>query len=395
MSEKIALILGAGMSGLSAKKFLEQKGYLVHLIDNKTDKHLSIDLVHSADLTVVSPGVPRENSFYRLLQKHSKKFVGEAELGLVELSKNATIIGVTGTNGKTTLVHCLSYLLNAKALGNIGTPFTSYEAKKGETIISELSSFQIETLIEKTLDVAIITNITPDHLDRYKSYDEYAKTKFHITDALKKGGRFIISKDLYEKHKSCITNKEIQIVFEEDLEKGTSQLSTLCRYLTKDLLTKEEFENKMASFKKPEHRLEYVLTAQGRVFINDSKATNVESTLFGVKSILPKKHIIMGGSEKGLDYHDLIDLARENVAFVYLIGQCKEKMQTALQDKIPSAFYRDLEEAMRAAFSKAKPGEVVLLSPAAPSFDAFKNFEHRGQVFKQLASQIQKEGNVE
>ncbi|MCH9630325.1 MAG: UDP-N-acetylmuramoylalanine--D-glutamate ligase [Chlamydiia bacterium] len=404
--EKKALILGLGISGTAAKDFLESRGYLVYLIDNKHDKHLSIDLVKSVDLAVVSPGVPRENSFYKLICKYAKNFVGEAELGLSNISKDdkdTRVIAVTGTNGKTTLCLFLEHLLSAKALGNVGIPFTRYfeMQERRETIIAELSSFQLETLRSKVFDAAIITNITPDHLDRYNSFDEYARAKLSIADCIKKGGKLILQREVFLKYKNDIDQRGIDVIYiddlmhefpSDDMESPIGKQSyAIAKEIAGEAFSSVVFDKKLRTFKKPLHRLESFANLKEVRFVDDSKATNIESVLFAAKSILAKKHIIMGGSDKGLDFSQLLSLTKEGVVAIYAIGDCAKKIQLALQEKIPVTLYRNLEEATLAAFKLAKPNDVVLLSPGCPSYDQFDNFEHRGNVFKQCVHKIQKE----
>ncbi|PCI94401.1 UDP-N-acetylmuramoyl-L-alanine--D-glutamate ligase [Candidatus Aerophobetes bacterium] len=404
--KKKALILGLGVSGSAAKDFLVKMGYRVFIVDNKNDKHLSIDLVKSVDLAVISPGVPKENSFYKLICKYAKNFVGEAELGLLNIFKedNKTkIIAVTGTNGKTTLCLFLEHLLSAKALGNVGIPFTRYleMQERNKTIIAELSSFQIETLKAKVIDTAIITNISPDHLDRYKDFDEYARSKLFIAACIKKGGKLILPKEIFSKYKTETFQNDIKVIFIEDLMKIYTcedvenpigiEAFIIAKEIAGDAFLNEVFLEKLKTFKKPPHRLEIFANISGISFVDDSKATNIESTLFAAKSILAKKHIIMGGSDKGLDFNQLLSLTKEGVVAVYAIGDCAKKIQLALQEKMPVTLYRNLEDATLAAFKLAKSNDVVLLSPGCPSYDHFDNFEHRGRVFKQCVYKIQKE----
>lgn len=419
--QKKALVFGLGKSGLAASKYLHKIGFSVFGFDDKKVEDLPeyISFVNSLEkeflesitVAIYSPGIPKENPNFQTILKYCKIVEGEAEFGLQRIAPYAKeIIGITGTKGKTTLTSFISHVLNGKALGNVGFPFTEYlclEEKK-EPIAAELSSFQIESLKTKSLDQGVITNISPDHLDRYKDCKEYAFVKVQMASFIKEGGKLFLPKDLFIEFASFLQNLPLQFFFVEkvldDFSKSAlftkikkecsekllgMEMLALARALTQDV-SDADFLSAIHTFEKPLHRMEFVTTISGVAFINDSKATNIESVFYGVRQVGKPKHLIMGGSDKGLDFSGLSDLTKENVKKVYAIGECAKKIQIALQEKIPVGLYSSLEEAVYAAFFSAKPNESVMLSPACASYDQFKSYAHRGDTFKQIVEELQK-----
>jgi len=364
-----ALVLGLGISGKAAKDFLEKRGWSVVGVDDKYAPQ-EIENIAEFDLFVPSPGISQKHPLYKKAIEAALPIKGEAQLALEEIKQ--LCIGVTGTNGKTTTVklieHCLNYAgKKAKALGNVGEPLTAYSGD--EILIVELSSFQLETIDAKVFDLGVILNITPDHLDRYESFEEYAKAKAHLQFCIKEGGDLLI-------HQSVDRS-----FFSEPLEIFEGEAAwPICKRLGMD---EKIFLEACRSFVKPLHRLEFVTQIEGINYFNDSKATNVAAVLHGLKTVGGKVVLIAGGLDKGLSFETL-ETAKNQLSHVIVFGQAREKIANALQHLVEVHQAGTVEEAVEIARDLAKAGESVLFSPGCASFDAYKNYEKRGEEFKQL-----------
>ena len=274
MNKERALVIGAGVSGRGATQLLLKKGYEVIVID-RTPQEIEGATFYlegtpvEADLVVLSSGVSRSHP------QAKGKVIGEAELAFQTLKNR--MIGITGTNGKTTVTLLVTHLLNAcgiksRAVGNVGLSLAGYavDPDPEEVLVVELSSFQLETLMTPSLDVALITNITPDHLDRYPSFEAYQETKLHIGKLVKEGGIFFDHRDSY------LHLTKSHRYWDEIGSANVLSAWKICDWLGIKL---EAFNSALATFKKPAHRMEFVRRYQGITFINDSKGTNVESVL--------------------------------------------------------------------------------------------------------------------
>jgi len=394
---KKALVIGYGVSGKGAEKLLKHLNYQVEIADQVVtvpDQHF--------DLGVLSPGIPGSHPVPMELRKRGVPVIGEAELALRHLS--GTCIGVTGTNGKTTLTQFLAHVLKGKALGNVGESLAAYAVNpvQNEILVVELSSYQLETLERRALDFAIITNITPDHMDRYASFEAYAKTKWHIVDCLKEGGICFVPKELEGVRKNQILKHDRYQMIEKDsylqltskegywtkLDQVTLSLAfAVCQRLG---VSEKTFLDALATFEKPPHRLEYVCELDGVTFINDSKGTTPEATLYALKSIPKSVLLIAGGDSKGLTFEIWKEGLGKKVKAVFVIGEAGTKLKEMLTPFYEVHQIATLEEATVQAYQVAKSGVTILLSPGCASFDQFKNYAHRGEVFKNSIQQLRR-----
>ena len=455
--DKKGIVFGAGLSGLGAKELLEKNGYKVYLIDDKvaTPSAEGIRLLNEekVEFIVKSPGIPWKAELLKVAKKKGVKIISEIDLAYKYVDKNIKIISFTGTNGKTTTSTKMAELLNfagfrAKLAGNAGFSFAKLVADKEELdyIVLELSSYQLENNPQIHSNIAGIINLTPDHLTRYDSVEDYYITKFAIFDKQTGDDFALINLDdevfaeLYERRE--INEKmKAQKVYLSKETKGTVFVYKNNIRIMKDLSKRvDEFQNfgekideiseillkteelslkgrhnlenmlflissgkilnvenkKIAEFLKStnalEHRLENFFVKENTTFINDSKGTNVESTLKAIDSFNNSIIMILGGDDKKIDNMPLIKRVKEKVDFVYLIG---DNAQILIDDmeKIGYKNYKNLETVENVLnylkenvdFSQ---NQTVLFSPATSSFCQFKSFEHRGKVFKELTQEI-------
>ena len=342
------LVLGLGISGKAALKELGNSAI-------GTDDRKPVDFSwEEIDRVIVSPGIPPEHKHYVEAKKRKIPVIGEAQFALEKWEGKA--IGITGTNGKTTLTLFLTHLFNlagipAQAVGNVGTPIC--EAEKGKFLIVELSSFQLETMEGPLLDVAIILNIEPDHLDRYPNFAAYKEAKMRIKNCVKPGGKFF---------------------FEQTPAKKIAQLYGI---------SDEVFAEAEKTFTKPPHRLEKFATIGGIDYIDDSKGTNIAATIHAVKSIDTPIVLIAGGLPKEKSFAAWKEAFGSKVKKVIAIGTAKEQIAKDLTGTCEVTLAPDIASAVKEASTSAKTGETVLLSPGCASFDAFKNYAARGEAFKE------------
>lgn len=428
---KSVCILGLGISGCSAAKYLLSQGALVYVVDDRWDtiqhqepiqKLLTLGACQTETLPagieflVVSPGVPRTHPLYVSAINQEVQVVGEAELALGVLAKTHPCIGITGTNGKTTVTLLIEYLLNtcgipAKALGNSGVPLTSSLLEKypAETVIvAELSSFQLETLQTPVLDTAILLNITYDHMDRYFSFEEYLRTKVHLFDCLKPEGKGYVEERCFQKFSNFLAEYDLKrfgiessdylSVRNSHLETPTSShrlpeihltqsdhdLENLMAALTAVLpfISVQEALDALPTFKKPSHRLEFVKEIKGITFIDDSKATNVDAVVRAIESISSPIILIAGGVDKGGSYQPWLKAFQNKVKAICTIGEAAKKIELELGNEVPIYSFEGLVEAVAFAASIAKQNDCVLLSPGCSSYDQFTSYVQRGMVFQ-------------
>lgn len=402
---KRVTVVGFGSSGLASANLLYSLGARVWVTDNKdnpqqqanlsklSSKRVKVELgrhtktfIKDKDLVVISPGVP-DDALPVLWAKDFKiPIISEIELawGLCP----GKVIAVTGSNGKTTVTTLISRILEAKGenvftCGNIGNPFSGEVAKIREKdfVSLEVSSFQLEHIKGFKPKIAVILNFTPNHLDRYKDVKEYLKAKKRIfmnqdeTDYLILNNHDPVLRGLAQETKS----KVIYFCETKDLNPNQSAVLAVGKILGIDENT---ILNVFKEFKGIEHRLEFVTELNNIKFINDSKATTVDSCIWALKNINNPIVLIAGGKDKGLDYNPILDLAREKVKVVVLIGEAREKLRYAFMKYLSIEEADTLEEAVGVAYSKARPGYCVLFSPMCSSFDMFSNYEERGKCFK-------------
>lgn len=433
------LIIGMGISGQAAAKLLLTKGHSVIGVDSRHAElgaHLQESISQGLklqsdkepiffgdiDLVVVSPGISVKHPLYIAAKGENKKILTEIELGCHYLS-NQRIIGVTGTNGKTTVTLLIEHILkftgnNAIALGNVGLALCSKVLDLGpdDIVVLELSSYQLESLDKKILDVGLLLNITPDHLDRYGTMEAYAKAKANMQKCIKDGGLFLAEENTFAQFSSCFQKNPLQLFgyqasshFSTDLEKmyfpngqswelpanykGKRSLhlenllaaSSAC--FAMGILPSEVFQS-LATFSLPNHRIQFVRELHGVAYYDDSKGTNVEAVKRAVE-ILPNSIILIaGGVDKGESYSYWREAFQNKVKCICAIGQAKEKIKADLQSNIEVLTFNDLKEAVIYASSIAKRQDSILLSPGCSSFDMFRDYAHRGKEFQNIVNSL-------
>ncbi len=435
-NKKIA-VLGLGVSGQSAARFLRKLGAKVICVDQDIAQagpqalyQEGFELIAeqnwdaNCELAVVSPGISLTHPLCQRLAKNGIELIGEIELAARELDQPC--IGITGTNGKTTVTLLVAHILNcagiqACALGNVGTPLTqALLEKKHERVIFviELSSYQLESMSTACLDAGVILNITPDHLDRYNySMEEYAKAKCRIQRLLRPNSPLFAFQSVIDEFGKqlrmdtciaygysdscayCLTPRGIEYRGEIELAYPASLLRlaphdyenfaaayALCK---KYGVSKEKFLLGLRSFKKPPHRIEFVSEVAGVKYYDDSKGTNVDAVIKAVESMPANVVLIAGGLDKGSPFKHWVSGFNGKVSHIFAIGQAAATIQEQLKGKLTVDICSSLEEAVLSASKKASPGECVLLSPGCASTDMFKNYAHRGEVFKQTVLQLQ------
>jgi len=441
LKDKRVLVVGLGKSGVASALFLKANGARVSVSDTKSGDELRNEIpvlldhgitvetgghgertFRGQDLIVVSPGVPVDAPL--LVQARS---LGEAVIGEIELAAQflpGPIVAITGSNGKTTTTTLTGEILVAGGLptlvgGNIGTPAISLveRAKPESVIVLEVSSFQLETIQTFRPKVAVVLNVTPDHLDRHKTLEVYVDAKARIFEN-QQGEDFAV---LNANDPICVTmaartqaqvfwfsrqkevkqgawvregnilfrngsrQREIMLVSEIPL-KGAHNLENVLAAACAGALmgcSPEVIRQAVMAFKAVEHRLEFVATIRGVDYYNDSKATNVDATIKALESFPANIHLILGGKDKGSDYTVLNDLLRQRVKRVYTIGAAAGKIESQIKGT-EVVHAETLENALRKANAAAQSGDVVLLAPACASFDQFKSYEHRGRWFKEI-----------
>ncbi|MFN7170627.1 MAG: UDP-N-acetylmuramoyl-L-alanine--D-glutamate ligase [Candidatus Omnitrophota bacterium] len=413
---KKVLVLGLGKSGLSSAKVLKRLGSEVWVSEIKDtpffrDMALKLQIegikvelgrhseefMKGKDLIVISPGVPSDLFLVKKEKERGVPVISEIELGY--LLSSSPIIAITGTNGKSTVTTLIGKVLEKAGLsnvvcGNIGNPFTGEleRLNSQDYVILEVSSFQLENIVSFKPYIAIILNITPDHLDRYHSFEEYVATKERIflnqnsDDYLVLNYGDTVVRDFSKKAKSKV------VFFNEEKEKSEfteNQMVVLkvCAILG---IPEEIVFSIFQSFPGLPHRCEFVAEIDGVKFINDSKATNIHSTHYSLSSFGEKVILIAGGRDKGQDFTPILEWLKERVKYLLLIGEGAEKIGKAVGDSIPKERCKHLEEAVEYAYAIAQRGDVVLLSPMCASFDMFENYEQRGEVFKKAVMNLKK-----
>lgn len=430
------LILGFGVSGRGAFDFLIKKGYDVEVLNEeflKKDCDLEEEfldrLFSGLSFIVVSPGICLDVKIIQEARKRNIKIMGELELGCLNISGD--IIAVTGTNGKTTTVSLIYHLLKdfyrkSYLGGNIGIPVTRFcdDVKNDEIVVLECSSFQLETVQGFKPKIAVILNVTEDHLNRHKTMDCYYFCKKKITQNQDENDYLILNADdeflmsnlpktkakiLYfstrkkvigcyiksgciyyndeDKEEKLTSIKNVKLVGEHNLS------NVLASCLAVKIITKSnDFVLNLFTFCGVSHRLEFVKNIKGVQFFNDSKATNIDSALVACKSFKNKINLILGGSDKGYNFDKLFANLPKNVENIAIFGQTKQKIAFSAKKynfknfKICTCF----KDAIMYSYNMAKSGFVVLLSPACASFDSFSNYEERGNVFKKNVEEIAK-----
>lgn len=443
---KRLVVLGGGESGVGTAILGKQKGYdvfvsdsqkiaekykqvlLHHEIDFEENQHTE-NLIFSATVVMKSPGIPDKVTIVKKLVEKGIPVISEIEFA--GQFTEATIIGITGSNGKTTTTMLTHHILKNAGLnvgmgGNIGKSFAQLVSEESfENYVLELSSFQLDGIENFNNHIAILTNISPDHLDRYDyDYNKYIASKFRITKNQTKNDYLIYDADNEAINNWLQTNKTkatlVPFSVEKELEFGAFlKNNTLTINIQKEIFTmpvsslalkgKHNTKNAMAAtmaaqllkvrkdfikeslenFEGVEHRLEFVAKINGVEYINDSKATNVNSVFYALECMDKTTIWIVGGVDKGNDYNDLLPLVREKVKAIVCLGIDNEKIKSTFGSVVDIIVETaGAEEAVKVAQKLSEKGEVVLLSPACASFDLFENYEDRGRQFKSAVKNL-------
>ncbi|MDP8234677.1 MAG: UDP-N-acetylmuramoyl-L-alanine--D-glutamate ligase [Candidatus Saelkia tenebricola] len=416
MREEFFCIIGLGKSGFSAAELLVKKGIKVKVTDLKNPpslrkkasslKKIGVevelgnhrkDFYKGASLYVVSPGVDKNNPVVEYAKKENLPLISEIELAWMYCPSR--IIAITGTNGKTS-VSTYTYQILKKSgfsvylAGNIGLPFSQIVSslKFKDLIILEISSFQLENIVYFHPYIAVLLNIAPDHLDRYRKIEEYVDIKFNVFRNQIQDDIAILnlSQNIVKKRVESISSNILDV---NDLRNLNMDLNEKFVYSIGRVMGLEEeyliFE--IQKLKKLKHRMENLGAIQGVEFINDSKATNPHSTKWALNSISKEVVLIAGGRDKKTDFKLLQDEFSEKVKAMVLIGEAKEKILISLGGFVEVVkLANDLEEAVKIAFDIADPRDTVLLSPMCASFDMFKDYEDRGNKFKKIVQGLKK-----
>lgn len=445
MAKKL-IILGGGESGVGAALLGKQKGYEVLLFDESSLKDgyrnelqnagisffenvIDEKELFSADEVVKSPGIPEKNGWVKKIRQAGIPVISEIELAY-RYKGDSKIIAITGSNGKSTTTSLIYHIckhagLDAALVGNIGYSFAKQVAEDPKPLyVAEISSFQLDDIREFRPDIAVLINITEDHLDRYEyKFENYIRSKFRIAINQTSKDHFIYNMDDevitdYMKRNKIISN-QLPITMKKEVTKGAfikndemkvqngneqvsmsvydfalkgkhNQYNTMAACVAGSTMDirKNKIREAVQTFQSLEHRMEPVATVRGVEFINDSKATNVNSTWYALESMTKPTVLILGGVDKGNDYSLIMELVKEKVKAIVCLGIDNKKIHEAFANEIKLVDTGSADEAVQAAFSLSAPGDAVLLSPACASFDLFKNYEERGARFKDAVKNL-------
>lgn len=451
MGKRIS-VLGMARSGLACAKLLKETGAEVFVseirakellsseisqlkemgIDFETDGH-SAKAILDKEFIVASPGIPLSIPILTQAQNQGIPIFSEIEVAF--WLTDAKIIGITGSNGKTTTVTLVGEILREdkreyRVGGNIGIPFSAIveEVSPDGFLVLELSSFQLERIEEFKPYISSVLNITPDHLDRHPDLQSYTEAKLRILENQGEDDFAVLNADDQNTLRLASFGKCRKTFFsvKEELESGVfvregkvvsrwkgkeseiicireigikgphnlSNASAACAICSILGVGIDAMNRALRSFKGVEHRLEQVAVISGVNFINDSKATNVESVWYALQSVNPPIILIAGGKDKGGDFSKLRELVQKNVKALILLGQAKEKIEDALGDLVPTFDSGSLGEAVRLSLEQASDKDTVLLSPGCASFDMFRDYQHRGEVFKSTVRGLSQKRNA-
>ena len=442
LNGKRVLVVGLGRSGVASALFLKSRGARVTVSDSKSEEQLREQIpalldegiavetgghgertFQNQDLIVVSPGVAADAE--PILQART---LGQSVIGEIELASEflqGEIIAITGSNGKTTTTTLAGEILSKSGLktlvgGNIGTAAVSLvpESSPDSITVLEVSSFQLETIRKFRPKIAVVLNVTPDHLDRHRTFAAYVDAKARVFENQDESDFAVLNADdptcvelagrtraqvFWSSRKHDVAQgafvragqvvfrrngSELPVMPASDIPlKGAHNLENVLAAVSTGFLVGCEaaaIASAVRAFKAVEHRLEHVATVRGVDYYNDSKATNVDATIKALESFLANIHLILGGKDKGSDYTVLNNLLRERVKTVYTIGAAAAKIESQVKDAVKIMSSGTLDNAVKQAAASARPGDIVLLAPACASFDQFQNYEQRGRVFKDL-----------
>jgi UDP-N-acetylmuramoylalanine--D-glutamate ligase len=444
---KMLVVLGAGESGVGAALLGKQKGYDVfvsdggpikdkykrELIDNNIafeEGQHSEEKILSATEVMKSPGIPEKNDMVKKIRANGIPIISEVELAY-RYKGDSKIIAITGSNGKSTCTSLIYHIcktagLDCALVGNIGYSFAKQVAEDPKPLyVAEISSFQLDDIKTFKADIALLLNITEDHLDRYEyQFENYVNSKFKIINNQTGNDFFIYNEDdeviTQRIQTQQLTTNPLPFSMKQEVKKGAyikgdqmmlriqeervsmsiydfalkgkhNQYNTMAAGIAAATLgiRKEKIREAVKTFQSLEHRSEYVATVRGVEFINDSKATNVNSTWYALESLNRPTILILGGVDKGNDYSLIEDLVKEKVKGIVCMGLDNKKIHTAFGGMVKNIVdTSSAADAVQAAFQMAVKGDVVLLSPACASFDLFKNYEERGRMFKEAVKAL-------
>ena len=434
------IILGAGESGVGAALLAKKTGYDVFVSDSGIisevhkqellkneilfeEGHHSFDKIFEASLIIKSPGIPEKNELIKEIRKRGIEIIDEIEFAF-RYKGESKVLAITGSNGKTTTTSLLFYMcqlgeLDCAMVGNIGFSFARQVALAPKKVyVVEVSSFQLDNIKTFRPDIAVLTNITEDHLDRYEyKFENYIKSKFRIIENQTEDDVFIYNADdevtVKYLNQFLKSSKTLQITMSKKLPEGAyisnaemhlkwrkeemvmsvedfavkgkhNQYNTMAAGLSAGVMgiRKEKIRDAVQTFQSLDHRMATVATIRGVEFINDSKATNTNSTWYALESMDKPVILILGGVDKGNNYSILKELVQEKVKAIVCMGVDNSKLHKAFEGIVKTMVdTSSANEAVNAAFHLSEKGDVVLLSPACASFDLFKNYEDRGMQF--------------
>ena len=441
------VILGGGESGVGAAVLGKQQGYKVFLSDggllNETYKKKLVEnyiefeegghteeKILNADEIVKSPGIPEKNELVKKIRKKGIPVISEIELAY-RYKGDSKIVAITGSNGKTTTTSLIYHItkeagLDSALVGNIGYSFAKQVAEDPKALyVAEISSFQLDDIKEFRPDIAVLLNITEDHLDRYEyKFENYINSKFRITENQTVDDYFIycLDDEVITKKLQTLNLHTIQMPFsmKQEVKKGAyikadqmilktqeeresmsiydfalkgkhNQYNTMAAGIAACTLDirKEKIREAVKTFQSLEHRLEYVATVRGVEFYNDSKSTNINSSWFALESLEKPIILILGGVDKGNDYTLIKDLVKEKVKAIVCMGVDNTRIHSAFKKVVKKIIdTQSAKGAVTTAFGLAAKGDAVLLSPACSSFDLFKNYADRGNQFKEAVKEL-------
>jgi len=452
--KKKVLVVGLGMTGVATARFLKNMGAVVTVTDMAKEDELGDNVLiirelginmelgshensifENADIIVLSPGVPHAIPQIQRAKDKGIDVIGEIELASKFIDQ--PVIAITGTNGKTTTTTLLGEMLKSSGFnvfvgGNIGSPLIGYvdREEKAEIIIVEVSSFQLDTIESFKPKVSVLLNITEDHLDRYNDFTAYAKSKCRIfknqnlsdtavlngdDPLIRKLTKNIKSKKLFftavknSEEGAVVDGNNITLFSEKIPETGKQKVYDLsgtnikgkhnienaaaaCLAALSAGGTLDGIQTALENFRGLPHRLEYVATANGVKYFNDSKATNVDAVARALECFSGRVILIMGGRNKGAGFDSLKDTVRHITKKIIAIGEAKENIISSFNDVVPVNTASTMKDAVFTACDAAKPGDVVLLSPACSSFDMYNDYAHRGKVYCEAVELLEKGG---
>lgn len=391
------LVIGYGVSGKAVMALLKKKGIQAVAVDKNPGPDALLDSadfpLDGIDFVVLSPGILPTHPLVLKAKERGLEVIGEMELALCFMENKA--IGVTGSNGKTTTTLLITHVLKtagipARAVGNVGEALSTYllNPNPADILVIELSSFQLETMRQKKLDLALYLNLSPNHLDRHASMEEYARVKANIQNCLKPGGKLFVSDQVWQLENHYLKDENVEIFRERSgaanvqgiAAQNVAAAKAVCLSLG---VSEEQFSAALPMFEKPPHRIEWVAERDGIRYYNDSKATSVEAVLHALSCLEGPIWLLVGGVDKGASYlpwKSFHGKVKKIVAYGAASGIIQKELASCYDVQIENT----LSGALIAAQKGAVRGDAIVLSPGCASYDQFRSYEHRGDEFKRL-----------